>query len=187
VDQLSAIGSRSRVEIAEGVEQLVIRYRGSRVANVFLSLWMVLWTAGCAAGFYGLTLAPDEPALLIFLAFQVVSWLVVAAVTSWQLAGEEIIRVQGDRLIHAVRAPGWTRRHSYPVTEIRELSCDPDPRPYNRRPADNPPLSFGLTGVVKFTHAGRTVRMAKGQDESEGRAILAWLAPRLPASASATT
>lgn len=187
MDPLAPPLPNSRVEIVDGVEQLVIRCPGSRVVIVFFAIWIVGWAAGSAAGIYALPLADFAAALVIFLTFWLVSGLVVIALLSWQLAGEEVIRVDLDRLVHAVRAPGWRRQHVYPIGEVRAVSSDAGPPPFDRRQQDNPPLRFGLSGMVKFQFRGRTVRMGKGQNETEGRAILAWLASRLPRDALAAT
>ena len=175
---------RARLEIPEGREEWTIPVRKNWIVLIFLPLWLMGWAAGEIAAAWQIVTKFDA-FLAVWLTIWSVGGLFAIATLAWQLRGREIIRIEEDRPIHGCRGFGWNRDVAYQVSEISGLAADRGPSFWERYYTQTPIIGFGRMGTVKFHYGARTIRMATSVDEAEGRTIVAWLARRLPASATA--
>ena len=175
---------RARIQIPDGQEEWTIPVRKNWFVLILLPFWLLAWTVGALAAIQQIA-ASFDAFLAIWLTFWTLGALFAAATLAWQLRGREIIRIEDGRLIHGCRGFGWNRDVAYRVNEIRGLAADRGPALWERYYMQTPIISFGRMGTVKFNYGARTVRMAASIDEVEGQAIVAWLKPRLPATAIA--
>jgi hypothetical protein len=172
-------GGTGRFRIARDVqgECVVIPARRPLVL-LFLGVWLTIWTGGGIANFVLLSGLETN-----IVAIAIGGWLfagfVAGLLVAWQVTGQEVIRVRGGAIESAHSVLGRARRRSWPVAEISGLEVG-DPIPLHRqRQIDIPFLFKPRTGAVKFTHAGRTVRLAQGLDLDNGRRIVEWLEGQL--------
>lgn len=101
-----------------------------------------------------------------------------------QLAGAEIIRVQG-RDLETSNGFGLLRStRRYRGGDIKDLSSS-NPSAFGM-PFRMPSLPFvkPFAGALKFHYGASTVYLASSSEEAEGQMIVDWLKPRLPPGAS---
>ncbi|MGY2733051.1 hypothetical protein ACVWYO_000725 [Sphingomonas sp. UYP23] len=178
-------GLRHTVETIDGVERLRIPIRRQWFMVLFLPLWLVGWGFGWFSAAMQISQHFDT-----FLAVWLCAWTVggifAGGILFGQLFGAELVsvvgrdlqvqvgvgplkriwRYRGDRIEHLI---GWTAVED--MFGMRSMQ-----RPFWLRPK---------SGAVKFDYGADSVFLAPGVDEPEGRVIAAWLAKRLPRSASA--
>jgi hypothetical protein len=171
------------VDRVDGVEQLRIPNRRNWFAIVFLSFWLVMWTFGGIAAMLEVA-RTGEPFLYVWLCGWAAGWIFAALTIGTQLAGAEIIRVQGQDL-ETSNGFGFLRStRRYRGSDIRDLSSS-NPSAFGM-PFRMPSLPFvkPFAGAVKFHYGASTVYLASSSEEAEGQMIVAWLKPRLPGAAS---
>ncbi len=103
-------------------------------------------------------------------------------------AGRETIRVIRSDLQISAQALFVKRSKFYRGAQIRGLAASGTPH-YGyggRQTMALPLLAQPTSGAIKFSYGSRTVYAGSGLDETEGRAIIALLAPQLPRSAVGT-
>lgn len=177
---------RFRIEQVDEVEQVTVAARRSWFVLAFLAVWLTLWTVG---GLLAITqvLTSFDLFLAVWLCFWAVGWLYAAATVVWQLRGREVLRVVDRDLEIILRSPGFNRSRVYHGREIARLTAHDGGGPFQVHGgafATANPLTAGRSGSVRFDYGARTVYAAAGLDEAEGRLIVAWLARRLPTSAT---
>ncbi|MFL6727970.1 MAG: hypothetical protein ACJ8FS_15875 [Sphingomicrobium sp.] len=171
-------------ERVDGVEQLRIPMRRNWFVLIFLSVWLTFWTfGGIAAGAGAVT--DGNLFVAVWLVFWAFGWVFAATTIALQIGGSEIIRVIGRDLEISIGAGRWRRRKLYRGDRIRNLqTSDPNPMGWPFRAQRMPFPGMTQSGSIKFDYGAKTVRAAGSVDEAEGRMILDWLRPKLPASAS---
>ena len=151
-------------------------------AMLFLPVWLTGWTAGGIAAIYQV-LTNFSAFLVLWLTFWAVAWVVAASTLAWMAFGSETLRVAGDDLEVAHHLFGWSRRKIYRGQEVRRLRVAAQ-APWPFRFQWHMPLLMGdRMGAVKFDYGARTIHVAGGLDEAEGRAVVERLAARLPRAA----
>lgn len=182
--------ARHRTELVSGIEWTVVRARKNWFALPFLCFWLTGWTLGGGAAIYGLITGQmgERLFLALWLIGWALGWLFAATSILWQIGGRSMVAVTEGALVHAWHMPFFSREKHYDGGEIRNLRSG-DTGGFFRwggSMGDAPPFLPSLaSGSVKFDYGARTVQLFPGLDEAEGVAIVARLAPRLPATAVA--
>ena len=175
---------RFSVETVDGREQISIRARRSVFMSLFLAVWLCGWTLGGIGAITALLTKGFQP----FLAFWLCGWAIgetlVAATLCWLWTGAEYIQVVNSDLEVGYRMLGYSRRKLYQGSQIRHLA--PQGNVWFATNHMALPIAFAnRTGSVKFAYGGRTIYLAAGLDEAEGRLIVDRLLKRLPKTAGA--
>lgn len=177
--------ARHRVVVVDGVERLRIPHYRRWFTVLIPSVLLAGWTAlGIKAVQHYAQADPFLFAktyeasltlrLFAFLGFQLCAWLLVSMFLAWMLIaqfGAQTLRVQNGDL-EASYALGF-RYQRFRGKDIRNLQS-----------AIPLALETGMTGAVRFDYGLRTVSLATGVGEPEGRVIVDWLARRLPRTAT---
>jgi hypothetical protein len=173
-------GGRHRIEMIDGVEQIVVPVKRSWFIIPFLLFWMVMWTLG--GGVIAMSIAESGSfAPIVFLFTWAAAWLFVLTALFTQMWGVEIIRASSTELDVTKRAGPLHRRWRYRADLIRNLApCPPNIDQWGRRSSQTPVWSRNASGAVKFDYGAQTILLAAGVDEAEGRTIAQWLTARLP-------
>ncbi|MFN3389147.1 MAG: hypothetical protein ACK40O_09445 [Allosphingosinicella sp.] len=178
--------ARFTITMADGQEEIRIGARRNWLIIPFLLLWLLAWSGGGVAAIVALSRTGD-PFLIGWLAFWFVAWLFAAITLAWQVAGAEIIRVEGSDLAIGWSLPGLRRTHWYRGADIRNLAAVSAADPFGWIYSAYPPfLTWRKMGSIKFNYGARTVRAAAALDEAEGRMVVDHLRKRLPARAFET-
>jgi hypothetical protein len=170
-------------ERIDGVEQIRIPMRRNWFVLLFYCFWLCMWTAGGGMAMVGLTQTHDL-FLVFWVAIWAVGWLFAATTIALQIAGTEIIRVDGRDLETSVGIGALRWRRVYRGDHIRNLTSS-DPNPWGwpwRMPRNN--LLRPSQGAIKFDYGARTIHAASSAEEAEGRMIVDWLTTRLPRTAT---
>jgi hypothetical protein len=173
------------VESVDGNEQIVIPARRNLFVMFFLLCWLGGWTFGGVMAITTLWSKGFQPFLVFWLGGWALGEAYVGMTLCWQFFGAEIIRVPGSDLEINNRMLGFTRKKLFRGNEIRDLSSH---TPLAFGQTNQMPLPFLIsnkTGSVKFTYGARTIFVAAGLDEAEGRLIVDRLRKRLPSTAMA--
>ncbi|WP_374295035.1 hypothetical protein [Sphingomonas sp.] len=176
---------RHRREIVNGIEHIIIPAPRHWLTIPFVLVWLTIWTS---AGFGAISQFAEnfEPFLLVWLAFWAAGWVFAASTLLMQMFGSETLWVNGGNLEIRCGFGPVVRSWHYRGHDIRNLTSNTPSLPRNGigRGAEWPFFMRPKTGAVRFDHGAATVYMAAGLDEPEGRVIAAWLAQRLPHTAS---
>jgi hypothetical protein len=163
---------RFTVETVGGREVISIPPPRKVVVIVFLAFWVCAWTIGGLAALLSL-LTNFQPFTLIWLCFWALAELFVFATLAWMLTGVETLRILGTDLEVGYRLLGFWRRKLYRGGDISGLSASDQSYGYGRRGQMTMPFFFAnALGSVKFTYGARTIYLAAGLDESEGKLIV---------------
>ncbi len=162
-----------------------------------LGAWLCLWVLGEIAGLgfligglFGFGQGEEGGGALLFAAAFAAVWLTlwtlggIAAVYTllWQVAGREVITIDGLVLRIERRVPCWTRVWEYRLEDVRELRMPPVPSlpwPYNAQQVHSWPLGRGA-GLLAFDYGAKTIRFGLSLDEAEAKMLLAEIAQRHP-------
>jgi hypothetical protein len=177
--------ARHRVETGESGEQLCIPVRRNWLFLILLGIWLALWTMVGVVSLIS-QLAYLEWFLLPLAIFWLLFWVAVAASLASMIAGSERVRVAGSDLeISAGVGPIRSTRR-YRGEAIRNLRrADSDGWiSWVMRSQQSPIFWRQRCGAVQFDYGADTFRFASGVEGAEGSQIAAWLAKRLPPSAS---
>jgi hypothetical protein len=176
---------RFAVETTDGYEQINIPARRNILVILFLSVWLTGWTVGGVSVIIVLVSKGFQPFLAIWLCGWALGEAYVAVTLCWLLFGLEAIRVLGADLEVGYLMLGFARRRLFRGSEIRHLSSSAPSviERYNR--ISLPFFIRNKSGSVKFDYGARTIYLAAGLDESEGRLIVDFLRKRLPKTAAA--
>lgn len=181
---------RFQLERVDGAEQIRIPTRRNWFVLLFVSFWICGWTVA------GLTtmheLAQHFDLFTVFwLGGWAFGWVFAAATIGSQLVGSEIIRIFGRDLEMSAGIGPIRRRRLYRGDHIHCLdSSDPNPMALSwwqgSRVSRSAFTPFGKAaqGAIKFDYGAETIYAASSVDEAEGRMIVAWLAPKLPRTAT---
>lgn len=170
---------RFEVEQTAGGERIRVRIRRNVFALLFLPVWLVLWTIGGIAAMTELARG-GEPFLAVWLCFWAVAELAVILSLAWLIWGAELIGVIGGDLEIGQRLFGLTRSRLYRGRDVRDLAAAEAPPFYAQTQFAIPFMMKPRWGAVKFNYGGRTIFIAQGLDEAEGRMIVERLRRRLP-------
>jgi hypothetical protein len=173
---------RFEIEHGLGGERIRVKARRNVFALAFLPFWLLLWTFG---GIMALAefMRTGEPFLALWLTLWAVSWVAVLLILAWMIAGAELIGVTGGDLEVAQSLFGWKHSRLYRGSEVRNLSASEAPPFFAQMQPSIPFLMKPKWGAVKFGYGGRTIYLAQGLDEAEGRMIVERLLRVLPAKA----
>lgn len=177
--------SRVISERVEGVEQMRIPMRRNWLILLFMIFWLCGWSIGGVATIHQVSQNFDW-FLVFWLGGWAVGWIFVSVTIASQLAGSEIIRVVGRDLETSIGVGRLRWRRLYRGDLIRNLqSSDPSPLGWPFR-AQQTNIFKPRAGAVKFDYGAETIFAASAAEEAEGRALVDWLRPRLPRTASET-
>lgn len=176
--------ARHEVVFVDGVETLRVPQRRQWFTIAFVPFWLVMWSIG---GFQAMRqVATDhDPFLIVWLLGWAVGWIFAATMLAMQIAGSEIIHiVHGDLTVS--NGIGPLRRYwRYRGSAIRDLTSHvPADSLWTGRGFDRPFYLSPATGAVRFSYGAKTVYLATGVDEPEGRVIADWMKRRLPRAAT---
>ena len=175
---------RFRVETINGRDEITIGAQRNLFLMLFLLFWVSGWTFGGGATITTLFSRGFQPFLLFWLCGWAFGEACVLAILCWQFSGAEIIRIQGADLEIGCQMLGFTRRKLFRGSEIRDLSAC-QPQIFNRYNQMSLPFFVAnKTGSVKFAYGARTIYVAPGLDEAEGRLIVDRLRGSLPSTAT---
>ena len=166
------------------VEMIRIKARRQVFALLFLPVWLTLWTVG---GVTAITQVVQEFNLFIclWLCGWLLGWVFAAGTIAWMLMGAETVRVVGKDLELGTEIGPWKRSKLSQGAQIRDLRAAPA-NPLTNFQLSGPFMRHMQIGAVQFTYGARTVRLAAGLDEAEGRLIVERLKKALPGSATAS-
>jgi hypothetical protein len=166
------------------VEMIRIKARRQVFALLFLPVWLTGWTVG---GVVAISQVLHEFSLFLclWLCGWAVGWVFAAGTIAWMLMGAETVRVIGGDLELGTEIGPWKRGKLYQGAQIRDLRAAPA-NPLTNFQLSGPFMRHMQIGAVQFTYGARTVRLAAGLDEAEGRMIVERLKKALPGSATAS-
>jgi hypothetical protein len=172
-------GARHRVGIANGSEQLTIPLK----RNWFVMLFLLLWLWGWALGW--LSVARDlshgfQPFEAAWLCGWTASGVFAIAALAAQFGSERLRVVNRDLEVSTGVGPlRRTRRYRRQAIE-NLMAWTPEPYIFNAGRGQRPFwMRQRTTGAVKFDYGAKSIYLATGVDEPEGRMIVEWLARRL--------
>jgi hypothetical protein len=171
--------ARHMVALVNGTEEIRIPALRRWVVVLFLCFWLVMWTFGGLAGVFQLA-TEFSVETAIFLCFWAIAWLLVVLMLAWQLAGSEILCVRAGDLETGWRIFGIEKRRLFRGSDIRDLGVGPPLVGFASARFDYPPIFTRQWGSIKFSYGARTIYLAPGVDEAEGRMIAEMLKKRLP-------
>jgi len=178
--------ARHRVEAVDEGERLSIPVRRNWLFLVLLSIWLALWTLVGIASLIS-QLGHLEWFLLPLAIFWLLFWVAAAASLATTVAGSERVRIVGSDLeISAGVGPirSTRRYHGEAIRNLRR--ADSESWLSWVMSAQQPPIFLRQrSGAVQFDYGAETFRFANGVGGAEGGQIAAWLAKRLPSSATA--
>lgn len=162
-------------------EQIVIPAGRNWFVLLFLPFWLVMWTAGGVAAMTQAASGEDTGFLLVWLAFWAVGWLFAATWFAWQLAGREVLSIDGGALTHAWSIFSMGRTKRYDLKHVADLAAITPPFPYGMMRVSYPPFFPVRSGPLKWNYGAATIYAAGGLTEAEAKMIAERLRTRLPA------
>ena len=182
-DKFEAIrGPRFDTDFVDGKEWIVARASKNWFVILFISVWLLVWTAGGIAALTQLLGGEAQLFLGVWLVGWAVGWVFAASWLGWQLAGQLQITTDGPALLYRWEMPLLSKLKRYDVRQIRNVRAGSASFPWGGKFMDvsYPPFFPDMPGSVQFDYGGRTVNVMSGLDQTEGQAIAAWLTKRLP-------
>jgi len=143
---------------------------------LFLCFWLCGWAVGELSTISGLFLYQDSfqasnRFMLLWLIGWTVGGLFAISTLFWQLAGKELVEINGMgiKLSRRVWGVGWSQQ--YAAADIQDLRVSPQPVTHYRRSRR---LNYwGSTeGVIAFDYGAKTIRFGGGVDEAEAKQIV---------------
>lgn len=143
---------------------------------IFLTAWMIGWCTGetfaITTLFFGDTPLFANAFLLLWLTGWTAGGLFCITILLWSIAGQEIIKAENGVIEIGREIFSLKRSKKYHINELRQLTINPT--------SDSDVLGigyqrnlFGLRGgVLKFDYGLKTLKLATGIDEAEGRLII---------------
>jgi hypothetical protein len=162
------------------VETIRIKARRQVFVLLFLPVWLTLWTVG---GLTAMSQLAHEFSLFLclWLCGWALGWVFAASTLAWMLTGAETVRVVGGDLELGFQIGPWARRKLYQGAQIKDLKASPA-NPMSNFQLSGPFARHMQFGAVQFNYGARTIRMAAGLDEAEGKLIVERLRKSLPAT-----
>ena len=176
-----------QIELTPQGLRAVIPARRNWFVLIFLGAWLGGWFMG-EVGAGRALIVQGSNAPTAFLGFWLVGWTVgglcAAGTFLWQLAGREVVNIDGQGLSHRVEVFGFGRARTYRAADIRRLRVSPEgSRRFGNQRAWYPPV-FGIgAGPVAFDYGAHTVRIAPGLEEAGAGLLVRELGSRLPREA----
>jgi hypothetical protein len=166
------------------VEQIRIPVKRQWFILLFVPFWLLFWTFG------GIAAASDfvrtgEPFLAFWLCGWVAGELFAIVLLGDQIAGSETIRTIGRDLEISGGFGPVRRTRLYRGDQIANLRPGDPSSPFAMFRMPLPSFMKVGWGAVKFDYGAETIYFGSNAHEAEGRLIVDWLRPRLPASAVA--
>lgn len=176
--------ARFQIETTLDGVRAVIPARRNWLILLFLTAWLGGWVFGEVSAATEL-LRPNDKTPTAFLAFWLAGWTLggafAAAAVLWQVAGREVIGVNGTTLLHRAEVLGLGRSRSYRTSDVKNFrSTDYASSPFTNQRAWFPPITGSGFGPVAFDYGARTIRMAPSLEEAEAKMLVRELLPRLP-------
>lgn len=176
-------GPRFVVDHDGGGEVIRIPANRSIPFLLFLTVWLVAWTAG-GLSVIGSFLASHD----LFLGVWLCAWVAGVGFASllmvWMLAGSETLRVIHGDLENSWRIGPMTWRKLYQGASIQALEAAQQNPLFAYVRVSGPFGLYAQFGAVQFDYGARTVRVAPGLDEAEARLIVERLLKSLPKAAT---
>jgi len=175
---------RSSVEeLADGV-RYTFPPRKSTFPTVFLTIWLVGWTAGEISTIWRMW---NGESAGIHMKLWLVAWTIGGIGAMYQLlafvAGKEIVTISPGTLSIQRDISGWERPRSYAVTEIRNLRVARQEEDFFW--SSNRPGPF-QNGTIAFNYKANTISFGAGLDPKEARLVIDDLARHGISSAAMT-
>jgi len=176
--------ARHRIVVVDGIETLRIPPRRQWFVIAFLPIWLTMWTFGGVQAMKQVVL-DHEPFLVVWLIGWAAGWIYATTTLAMQVAGSELVHVvHGDLEVSSGVGP-LRRTWRYRGSAIGDLTSHvPTDSIWTGRGLDRPFFLTPTSGAVRFSYGAKTVYLAPGIDEPEGRQIVAWMMRRLPQRAA---
>lgn len=132
--------------------------------------------------------AEDHEGILVYIPWALAVFSTLALILSvlTSLAAEEFVQIGAGRIAHGWRLFGFKRQKSYPVGDVSWLTWleEPEKESDRSKRTISPLFDFGKVGMVKFDVGSKSHLLGATLDVENARQVYAWLARRLPRSAS---
>lgn len=172
-----------RATINESMREFSIEIPAKRnwFVVIFLTAWLCGWVMGelfAIAALTGFLGEPFENGGSFFLLFWLIGWTAggffAIRTWLWMIAGKEIIRFDDNELRITKKGALLYSPKVYDLREVKNFALNPN---------TNPDIFFGMNssrdiwnpgnnGIFKFEYGLKTIKIANGIDEAEGRFIL---------------
>jgi hypothetical protein len=158
---------------------------------LFLCAWLGGWFFGeVSAGRELLNSSDKTPSG--FLGFWLVGWTLGGAyclvTVLWQLAGREVLIVDGASFIHRLEVVGLGWNRVYRLSDVRNLrSVDYAANMFTNQAAWFPPITGSGYGPIAFDYGARTVRLASSIEAAEADMLVRQMSRYLPRSLESGT
>jgi hypothetical protein len=147
---------------------------------LFFPVWLTFWTFGGIAAIAALLTSPN-----LFILVWLCGWLFGEAFALftilWMLGGKENIDVASQSIIVRYQLFGMNYSKEYATEYIHDLRVQPMtyPSTWGSRTRTSNVWGFN-NGVIVFDYGSKTIRIAGGIDEAEGKQILATIVQAYP-------
>jgi hypothetical protein len=172
-----------RALINETIQGLSIEIPAKRnwFAIIFLTAWLGGWLIGelFALGFLisGIIGKIGDSFGSLFILFWLIGWTVGGffAIRSWlwMVAGKEILSFESNELRIEKKAALLYSPKIYDLTEVKNFALNPNTNSDNLFGMSSKDVwNLSNNGIFKFDYGLKTIKIANGLDEAEGRFIL---------------
>jgi hypothetical protein len=156
----------SGLRIQDLGDSLLVHFRPRRAWGglLFLTIWLVFWTAGgvFAAGEVPKAAPGEAAGLLLWLCGWVAGECVAALMVAWQLFGRVLLTVTVDRLEVSKQIGRFARTKQYEAALVRDITA-------TRVPDDGDFVRKDFCLGVSF--GDKTVRIGEGMNEREAEYV----------------
>ncbi len=143
---------------------------------LFLCLWLCGWAVGELSTISELLLSQNsiqefDRFMLLWLIGWTLGGLFAISTLLWQLAGKEVVEINGlgIKLSRRVWGVGWSQQ--YAAADIEDLRVSPQPATHYRRSRSL--YYWGSNeGVIAFDYGAKTIRFGGGVEEAEAKQIV---------------
>ena len=151
---------------------------------LFLLAWLGGWVFG-EVNAAGEIFKGDGKAPVAFMTFWLIGWTIggasVLVTIAWQLAGREVITVNGATLSHRIEMFGVGHSRLYRSSEVKNIrATEFSTSLFTNQRSWFPPMFGSGYGPVAFDYGARTIRVAPSLEEAEAKMLVRQLASRLP-------
>jgi hypothetical protein len=154
--------------------KIAIPARKQWLGMLFLLFWLTWWTFAGKSAWSGF-LNNGSTFLLLWLAGWCVGEAAAGYSLVWMLTGREIIEVSSQSIITRFQILGLSVPREYLAERIQNM------RVAAAVPQEDDGATIGPSiGVLAFDYGARTVRIAGGIDEAEGRQLFDTFTRRFP-------
>ncbi len=147
----------------------------------FMMFWIVFASA-CGGLVTVSTIFEFKPERLVFLLGWWAGVIFAAANILWMFGGKEIISVSSEAITYRRQVLGVSFPKRYAIEHVKDLRVLPTVAHrtefnWARQTSDS---SGFWEGLLAFDYGAKTIRMASGIDEAEGKQILSTIQQRFP-------